>query len=309
MTAQHETNEPAVPHGDGGLVRLRLDLGYDGTDFYGWARQPTLRTVQGVLEDALTKQPPGASVRTPIVVAGRTDTGVHATGQVVHVDVARFAGGTRDRRRMTVDADGVPDLGQARYRVNRALPADVRVFDVRRAPAGFDARFSAAERHYEYRVSDAAWGVSPLRRRDTLAWPRELSVEAMNEAATHLVGLHDFAAFCKRREGATTIRELRHLRWERVDEHDLVLHVSADAFCHSMVRSLVGALLYVGDGRRGVDWPAELLALGDRSSVVAPAHGLTLVRVEYPPDEQLATRAEITRNVRSTGSADQRFRK
>ncbi|ACU95505.1 MAG: tRNA pseudouridine(38-40) synthase TruA [Saccharomonospora viridis] len=294
---------PATSNGEGGPVRLRIDLSYDGTDFSGWARQPGRRTVQGVLEDALAKQPPGASIAGPVVVAGRTDAGVHAIGQVVHVDVTRLAGETRSR--MPISSDGLPDLDWARYRLNRVLPADVRVLSIRRAPAGFDARFSAVKRHYRYQVSDAPWGVSPLRRRDTLAWPRPLSVDAMNEAASSLLGLHDFAAFCKRREGATTIRELMELRWCRVDEYELHLSVSADAFCHSMVRSLVGALLWVGDGRRDVGWPLEVLRSRQRSSVVAPAHGLTLVKVDYPPDDELASRAEKTRNIRDESESFQ----
>ncbi len=231
------------------------------------------------------------------MVAGRTDAGVHALGQVVHADVVRLAGETRSRN-MPVSPDGLPDLDWARHRLNRLLPADVRVLRISRAPAGFDARFSAAKRHYRYKVSDAPWGVSPLQRRDTLAWARPLSVDAMNEAASALLGLHDFAAFCKQREGATTIRELLELRWERVDEYELHLSVAADAFCHSMVRSLVGALLWVGDGRRSTSWPAELLKSRERSSVVAPAHGLTLVKVDYPPDDELAARAEKTRHLR-----------
>ncbi len=230
-------------------------------------------------------------------MAGRTDAGVHAVGQVVHADVTRLAGETRSRT-MPVASDGLPDLDRARHRLNRLLPADVRVLGLRRAPAGFDARFSAAKRHYRYKVSDAPWGVSPLQRRDTLAWMRPLSVDSMNEAASALLGLHDFAAFCKQREGATTIRELLELRWERVDDYELHLSVSADAFCHSMVRSLVGALLWVGDGRRSTGWPAELLKTRERSSVVAPAHGLTLIKVDYPPDDELALRAEKTRHLR-----------
>jgi tRNA pseudouridine38-40 synthase len=130
----------------------------------------------------------------------------------------------------------------------------------------------------------------------------------MNEAAVQLLGLHDFAAFCKKREGATTIRELLELSWERVGDYELHLSVSADAFCHSMVRSLVGALLWVGDGRRPVAWPAELLKGKERSSVVAPAHGLTLVKVDYPPDDQLAERAEKTRDLRDWADVDRAAR-
>jgi tRNA pseudouridine38-40 synthase len=280
------TDEPVAPSGNGGLVRLRLDVSYDGTDFSGWARQPGRRTVQGLLEDALAKQPPGASVPGSVVVAGRTDAGVHASGQVVHVDVS-------------VDEQGVPDLSRMCRRWNRYLPPDVRVLEVRMAPPGFDARFSAIRRHYRYRVSDAPWGVDPLRRRDTLAFGRPLSVEAMNEASRFLLGLKDFAAFCKRREGSTTIRELQRFAWRRLDDHLIEAEVSADAFCHSMVRSLVGALLQVGEGKRAVEWPAEILRGGVRHSHVAPAHALTLTAVDYPPDEELSARAERTRAMRT----------
>ncbi|RBM22843.1 tRNA pseudouridine(38-40) synthase TruA [Prauserella sp. PE36] len=298
MTAQNVTNEPATPAGEGGLVRLRLDVSYDGTGFSGWARQPQRRTVQGVLEDALAKQPPGAALARSVVVAGRTDAGVHATGQVVHADVVPFSGEPTSRR-LTVDERGVPDLDRMRHRWNRILPADVRVLGVRVAPEGFDARFSATRRHYRYQVSDAPYGVDPLRRHDTLAWGRPLDVDAMNEASEALLGLHDFAAYCKQREGATTIRELQRLVWRRVAEHDVHVDVSADAFCHSMVRSLVGALLLVGDGRREVAWPGTVLESQERASAVAPAHGLTLVGIDYPPDAELAARAQQTRNLRT----------
>ncbi|MEU3273647.1 tRNA pseudouridine synthase A [Saccharomonospora sp. NPDC006951] len=275
-----------------------MDLSYDGTDFSGWARQPERRTVQGVLEDALAKQPPGAAVARSVVVAGRTDAGVHAARQVVHVDVTPLAGETRAGR-VPVDENGIVDLQRMRHRWNRILPADVRVVGVAVAPGGFDARFSAIRRHYRYQVSDAPWGVDPLRRRDTLPWGRPISVDAMNEAGAALVGLHDFAAYCKQREGATTVRELQRLECCRVAEHEVHVNVSADAFCHSMVRSLVGALLLVGDGRRDDSWPAEVLESRIRGSAVAPAHGLTLVAVDYPSDADLAARAEKTRNVRS----------
>ncbi|MEV6902049.1 tRNA pseudouridine(38-40) synthase TruA [Amycolatopsis sp. NPDC051372] len=274
-----------------------MDVSYDGTDFSGWARQPGRRTVQAELEAALQRQPPGASVPKSVVVAGRTDAGVHATGQVVHVDVVPLEPGAPGR--VPVDAQGIPDLTRMTGRWNKLMPADVRVLRARVAPAGFDARFSAIRRHYRYRVSDAPWGVDPLRRNDTLAWGRPLSTDAMNEAAADLLGLQDFAAYCKQREGGTTIRELQQLEWTRLDEHLLEVRVSADAFCHSMVRSLVGVLLMVGDGRRPRSWPAEVLASGTRDSAVAPPHGLTLTAVDYPPDAELAARAEQTRNVRS----------
>jgi tRNA pseudouridine38-40 synthase len=254
-----------------------------------------------VLEDALARQPPGGEVPGSVVVAGRTDAGVHATGQVVHVDAAPLPPRPAPERGhgIAVGEDGIPDLGRMLHRWNRYLPGDVRVLGARTAPEGFDARFSAVRRHYRYRVSDAPWGVEPLRRRDTVAWPRRLDVEAMSAAAAELLGLHDFAAYCKQREGATTVRELQRLQCRRVDEHRVELEVTADAFCHSMVRSLVGALLFVGDGRRGTEWPGELLQRGIREAHVAPAHGLTLVAVDYPPDSQLAARAAEARNVRT----------
>ncbi len=266
---------------DGGLVRVRLDIGYDGTDFSGWAVQPGRRTVQGELEAALA-----TVLRRPVrlTVAGRTDAGVHATGQVAHADLPS-----------TVDG------AVLRSRLVRLLPADVTVGDVRVAPAGFDARFGALRRHYAYRVADEPSTAAPLRRRDTLTWPRHLDEHALTAAAAELLGEHDFAAFCRRREGATTVRELQRLDWERGRDGVLVCRVSADAFCHNMVRSLVGALVAVGEGRRSTGWPAELLATGVRSSDVAPAHGLTLVGVDYPPDAELAARALRTRAVRSPG--------
>ncbi|MDQ4092442.1 MAG: tRNA pseudouridine(38-40) synthase TruA, partial [Actinomycetota bacterium] len=135
---------------------------------------------------------------------------------------------------------------------------------------------------------------------DTLAHHRRLDDAAMNVASRLLLGEHDFAAFCRRREGASTVRTLQRLEWYRDEPHVLVAHVVADAFCHSMVRSLVGALLAVGDGRHSPDWPAGLLGYTARASgvTVAPAHGLTLVGVDYPPDDQLAARAKQTRAVR-----------
>ncbi len=272
-------------------------MSYEGTDFAGWAKQPGQRTVQGLLEDALAKQPPGREVARSVVVAGRTDAGVHADGQVVHVDAVPFRSAAEAR--FPVDAQGIPVLNRIVHRWNRILPGDVRVRSAEVAPEGFNARFSALRRHYRYQVSDAPWGVDPLRRRDTLAWNRAVDVDVLNAASQELLGLRDFAAFCKLREGATTVRELQRFEWERVAEHLIVARVSADAFCHSMVRSLVGVLLLVGDGRRGRAWPAELAGSAERTSAVAPAHGLTLVGVDYPDSAELAARAERTRALRS----------
>jgi len=260
-------------------VRLRIDLAYDGGDFHGWAVQPGLRTVQGELESALATvlRLPGAST----VCAGRTDTGVHARGQVVQVDVPD-------------DLFRHEDGSMVQRRLNGVLPADVRVRRVLAAPDGFDARFSPLWRRYAYRVYDGT--PDPLTRGHVLSWPRPLDVAAMNEAGAALLGLHDFAAFCKRREGATTVRTLLYLGWVR--ESDAITGtVRADAFCHHMVRSLVGALLAVGERRRPVAWPAEVLAAGvrDPAVTVVPPHGLTLEEVGYPPDAELAARADQAR--------------
>lgn len=264
------------------MVRLRLDLGYDGTGFVGWATQPGQRSVQETLEVAL------ATVlrlerRVRATCAGRTDAGVHARGQVVHVDVPSAL---YDAVRTTLVR-----------RLAGVLPREIRVRRVAAAPDGFDARFAATWRRYAYRVSDTAYGVDPLRRHDVL-WHRcPLDLPAMNDAADAVLGAHDFAAFCRRREGATTVRTLRALHWERDAEGIAVATVVADAFCHNMVRSLVGALLDVGSGRQKVEWPARVLATRKRDPAVhvVAAHGLTLEEVGYPSDAVLADRARVAR--------------
>jgi tRNA pseudouridine38-40 synthase len=244
-----------------------------------------LRTVQGVLQQAL-----GWALGLPgppeLTVAGRTDAGVHARGQVAHADVP---------------ADSWQAAGEtAVRRLARALPPDVRVHAISAAPAGFDARFSALWRRYSYRVCDDPASADPLRRHDTLWYPRSIDVDRMNAAAAALTGEHDFAAFCKRRAGATTVRDLLRLEWTRPQPGLAVATVAADAFCHNMVRALVGAMLPVGDGRRDPSWPAQVLAAGVRDpavTVVAP-HALCLEEVAYPPPPDLATRAQATRRLR-----------
>jgi len=285
-------NEPAIDSG-GGFVRLRLDIAYDGTEFAGWALQAGQRTVAGVLDDALS-----TVFRVPVQLraAGRTDAGVHATGQVAHVDVPiDTLPNAYPRATRAGDREFLPLV----RRLARFLPADVRILDIDRAPAGFDARFSALRRHYVYRLSTAPYGVQPQEARFVTAWPRPLDVEAMAVASRNLVGLHDFAAFCRQREGATTIRDLQRLDWSR-DGDRVTAYVTADAFCWSMVRSLVGALLAVGEHRRETGWCATLLTSTQRSSdfAAAPPHGLTLVGVDYPPDDQLEARAKVTRDLR-----------
>ena len=278
LISAHDPDEPVTGTGDG-LVRVRLLVSYDGSALHGWARQPAQRTVQGDLERALAIV---LRCDVGLTVAGRTDAGVHATGQVAHADLPREVW-EQQRERLVRRLRGV-------------LPPDIAVPAVTEAPPEFDARFGALARHYVYRLTDAPGGPPPLRRTDTVGWLRALDDDAMALAAGLLLGERDFAAYCRRRVGATTIRTLLALDVAR--EGDLVtVTASADAFCHSMVRSLVGALLAVGEGRRPPEWPAGLLSRRERSDEVpvAPAGGLTLVGVDYPPDEELAARAVVTR--------------
>ncbi|MFD9098231.1 tRNA pseudouridine(38-40) synthase TruA [Streptomyces collinus] len=274
-----------------GRVRVRLDLSYDGSGFHGWAKQAGgRRTVQGDIEDAL-RTVTRSKETYELTVAGRTDAGVHARGQVAHVDLPAELWAEHREKLLK--------------RLAGRLSKDVRVWRLSEAPDGFDARFSAIWRRYAYRVTDNPGGVDPLLRGHVLwhDWP--LDVDAMNEAARALLGEHDFAAYCKRREGATTIRTLQELSLVRGGDGVVTATVRADAFCHNMVRSLIGALLFVGDGHRGPEWPGKVLAAGVRDSavhVVRP-HGLTLEEVGYPADDLLAARNREARNKRSLPSA------
>jgi tRNA pseudouridine38-40 synthase len=282
-------------------VRIRLDIAYDGTHFRGWAKQPQLRTVQGTLEAALARIV-GSDVQ--LVVAGRTDAGVHAAGQVAHVDLDGEQWGRIQARHGRAAHDPAGSIAGRMRGVLRAY-ADVAVRQTTLAPAGFDARFSAVWRRYRYRLADDITGFDPMRRNDTTSIRGELDVEAMDAAAQSLIGLHDFAAYCKAREEATTIRTLLDYRWRRDDDGVLIAEVKADAFCHSMVRALVGACAAVGERRLDV---TDLVVLRDalqRTSEfkVLAARGLTLTEVGYPADELLATRAEQTRARRDLGGA------
>ena len=265
-------------------MRLRIDLAYDGTDFHGWAAQDELRTVQGELELWLGRI---LRIDAPsLVVAGRTDAGVHASAQVAHLDVA---------------GDVSPEELQAR--LERVLPEDIAIRRVSEASKDFDARFAATQRHYRYLIWDADSRPDPILRTNVTRLPRRLDLEAMNTAGQSLLGLHDFAPFCKRRDGATTIRELQRLETHRLDDEarTIAVEVSADAFCHSMVRSLVGALVAVGGQERDLTWLAETAKGSVRANdvYVMPAKGLTLIGVDYPPDDQLAARAEQARSTRT----------
>lgn len=266
------------------MTRFRIDLAYDGSDFHGWATQPGLRTVQEELETWIARV-----LRLParplLVCAGRTDAGVHARGQVAHLDL------------------DLPEPDQVaatlEHKLRLALPADVSVRRVTVAPAGFDARFAAIWRRYAYRLTDGY--ADPLDRLTTAFIRGKLDVELVNTAARTLLGLHDFAAFCRARPGATTIRRLQWLHAERLPDGRVEIGVRADAFCHSMVRSLVGGLVEVGTGRKGIDWLAGLPDSEGRCGEirVMPAKGLVLEEVRYPPDDQLANRARESRAMRS----------
>jgi len=271
-------------------LRIRIDLAYDGTDFAGWAAQPGQRTVEGELSTALT-----TLLRAPepvrLVVAGRTDAGVHARGQVAHADVDAAAYAALPGR-----SSRSPEAAAA-TRLRGILPPDIVVRQVSPAPAGFDARFSATHRRYGYRLCDDPAARDPLRLRDTVLVADPLDAAAMHHAAQGLLGLHDFAAFCKKREGATTTRTLLEYSWTRTAEGVLEARVVADAFCHSMVRALVGVVMPVGLGRAGVSFPREVMIAGIRDPrvKVMPAHGLALEEVGYPPPHLMAARAEEAR--------------
>ncbi len=291
---------------EGELTRIRLDIAYDGSNFQGWSAQPGLRTVQGELDAALSTVFGKAGPASSLTVAGRTDAGVHASGQVAHLDVtaAQLAVLSRPRGKTPPLAagerfDGPRALGR-RLNGIAGLDGDIYVARGSFAPDGFDARFSAVSRRYEYRVADASAPRNPLQRGHTLWHPAALDLDRMNQAADALTGLHDWAAFCKPREGATTVRDLELFRWRRADDGVLIATVQADAFCHSMVRAIVGAGVAIGE--RKIDLP-QLIALRDRLNrpsefKVLPAKGLTLTAVGYPDDRELAARALRTRNRR-----------
>ena len=267
--------EPTL-YPESGFRRLRIDLSYDGTNFSGWAIQPDRRTVQQSIEEAISTV---AQSKAETIVAGRTDAGVHATGQVIHVDLPESL-----------------ELSDLAYKLNRILDEDVRINQIQIAPLAFHARFSALRRYYEYRILDENKVIAPLSRFNTASWYRALDVDQMNHASALLLGTHNFAAFCKFREGATTIRTLETYKWRRDRDGNLVGDVVADAFCYSMVRNLVGAIVCVADGRKESNWISTLLENKERvsDSLVFPARGLSLYKVDYPDDAELLERAAKT---------------
>ncbi|WP_253202090.1 tRNA pseudouridine(38-40) synthase TruA [Subtercola sp. PAMC28395] len=280
------------------VVRVRLDLAYDGTDFAGWARQPGLRTIQGEVEKALaglySKLGPIAS----LVVAGRTDAGVHARGQVAHLDLSDEQAAKIEVSRIALSVNGLLSTMPSTMPSN--TPGGNQDIVIRRSTIsdeGFDARFSALWRRYEYRIADTLPARNPLTRRTTAWTTKPLDVELMNEAAAQMLGLHDWAAFCRPRPFATTIRTLQEFMWVRTGDDTVVASLEADAFCHSMVRALVGATVAVGEGRLSVDDVVRLREALERTSAfkVMPARGLTLTEVGYPDAAGLAVRANETR--------------
>lgn len=298
------------------MPRIRLDLAYDGGAYHGWAAQPGLRTVEGVLREALATL---IRRQVPVVVAGRTDAGVHARGQALHLDLTEkeWAAVTRGR-------DVAPETALLRRLGGVLAPQEgaVVVHGARKVPEAFDARFSALSRTYTYRIADRLTQRDPMRRRDT-AWvdvglkhagrqqaPAEadargrppLDERLMDAEAVAVLGLHDFGSFCRPRERSTTVRELQEFRILRGEDGVITATITADAFCHHMVRALIGASIDVGEGRREPGWLAARLQepSWDRHVRLAPPHGLVLERVDYPPEDQLEARAEQTRALRES---------
>jgi tRNA pseudouridine38-40 synthase len=285
------TEEPAT--------RIRLDISYDGTDFGGWAKQPGIRTVQGELDAALATVLARYGEPPTITVAGRTDAGVHATGQVAHIDLtaAQFASlVSGNRGKVDGRTDGPAGLARSINGI-AGIRGDLHVARATVAPPDFDARFAPLWRRYEYRIADAAAQRNPLTRNHTVWYPAALDPDAMNEAARELLGLHDWAAYCRPRVGATTIRTLQEFSWVRGEQGVLTATLRADAFCHSMVRALVGAAVSVGERKLA---GSRLVGIRDEATrtsefKVMPAKGLTLVEVGYPLPAELAARVEQTR--------------
>lgn len=259
--------EPTL-YPESGFLRLKIDLAYDGTNYSGWAKQPNLRTVQEEFETALSTI---TQYKVETIVAGRTDAGVHATGQVIHVDVPE-----------TINLD------ELAFKLNRMLDEDIRINNVTVITEAFHARFSATRRHYTYKIIDGNKAVPPLNRFDITPWYRTLDVDLLNAASALLIGEHDFAAYCKFREGSTTLRNLVRFDWVRDSQGLLIAELAADSFCYSMVRNLVGAAVCVAEGRFGTDWIAATLENRERisDSLVFPSRGLTLRQIDYPQEIQ-----------------------
>jgi tRNA pseudouridine38-40 synthase len=277
--------EPLVANVNEGFIRIRGEVSYDGKNFSGWGMQPTRRTVQGDLEEAF--QQITQLDRVIIQCAGRTDAGVHASGQVMHLDVP------------TQWSDRLPDLA---YKVNAILSEDVVIKSLIQTSFNFDARFAALSRRYTYFIQEGLR--DPLTRDRVYQHRTYLDVPAMNDASEVLLGLHDFKAFCRKSDNGTSIRTLEEFSWTRTPDDLIRVDIKADAFCYTMVRALVGATLLIGEGKRTKQWLADYLANGvkDFSVFVAPALALTLVEVKYPAQDQYAERIKLTLQTRPVDS-------
>lgn len=267
-------NQPTLAP-ESGFFRVRILLGYDGTNFFGWGRQNDVRTVQGEIERILSTL---YRQNIETIVAGRTDAGVHATGQVVHVDLP--------------EGDFGFEFDSLAYRLNRMLPEDIRIKSAERAGHNFHARYGALRRHYLYKIQDGNGNIEPIKRLDIAPWYRELDIDLMNQAAKSLLGEHDFFSYAKFRANATTIRDLQRFDFERRSDGVIISNITADAFCYNMVRALIGTMVYIGEGRFPITWAKEILEKRERpsDSVVFPANGLTFVGVDYPTDEEMLER-------------------
>ncbi len=280
-------NEPLAAAVHEGFIRVRGEVAYDGKNFSGWGMQPTRRTVQGDIEEAF--QQITQIERVIVQCAGRTDAGVHASGQVMHLDVPLSW------------ADRLPDLA---YKVNAILTDDVVIKSLIQTNPNFDARFAALSRRYTYFVQEGLR--DPLTRDRVYQHRAYLDVPAMNDACQVLLGLHDFSAFCRKSDKGTSIRTLEKFSWTRTPDDLIRADIKADAFCYTMVRALVGAALLIGESKRDKAWLADYLAGGvkDFSVFVAPAHALTLVEVLYPPEEDYLERIKLTLRTRPTDPAE-----
>ena len=278
-------NQPTLKP-ESGFFRVRINLAYDGTNFFGWGKQSDRRTIQGELEGALS-----TLYRSNLesVVAGRTDAGVHATNQVCHVDLP--------------EGDFGFEFESLTYRLNRILTDEIRIKKIEVVSNDFHARFSALRRHYIYKIQDGNGIIEPTKRLDIAPWYRDLNIDLMNQAAKTLIGEHDFYSYAKFREFSTTIRDLQRFDFERMDDGVILAHVSADAFCYNMVRALIGTMVYIGEGRFPTTWARETLEKRERpsDSVVFPAKGLTFIGVDYPADSELAARANKVMGLRKAG--------
>jgi tRNA pseudouridine38-40 synthase len=273
---------------ESGFRRLKIDLSYDGTEFAGWAKQPDQRTIQEEIEEALSRM---TRHQVNTVVAGRTDAGVHALHQIIHVDIPAEPHVSRYRPDETEW-----DIENFYFRINQILSKDIRINSVVEAPANFHARFSAEARHYRYKILDNNRVLSPLQRLDATTWFRELDIDLMNEASAQMIGEKDFATFCRFRPSSTTIRHLQRFEWSRDSDGFIIADLCADAFGWNMVRNLVGAAVCVGEKRYPVSWMKEILTAKSRvsDSYVFPGSGLTLMQVDYPADEDLLARIDMT---------------